>query len=64
ERTIPDTPDDYVNIYTGCWDNEPDNRPSMNQIVDKLNAIVSKTNITENYQVNNYKSNNFEAVSN
>ncbi|CAI2187209.1 7484_t:CDS:2 [Funneliformis geosporum] len=40
ERTIPDTPVDYVNIYTGCWDNEPDNRPSMNQVVDKLNAIL------------------------
>ncbi|CAI2192246.1 13196_t:CDS:2, partial [Funneliformis geosporum] len=42
----------------------PDNRPSMNQVVDKLNALVSKTNITEDYQMNNYKSNNFEAISN
>ncbi|CAI2181482.1 7959_t:CDS:2, partial [Funneliformis geosporum] len=63
ERTIPDTPDDYVNIYTGCWDNEPDNHPSMNQVVDKLNAIVSKMNITENIKMNNNESNNFEAVS-
>ncbi|CAI2175973.1 7428_t:CDS:10 [Funneliformis geosporum] len=31
ERTIPDAPEDYVIIYTGCWDNEPDNRPSMSQ---------------------------------
>ncbi|CAI2171708.1 2863_t:CDS:2 [Funneliformis geosporum] len=33
ERIIPGTPEDYVNIYTGCcWDNEPDNRPSMDQV--------------------------------
>ncbi|CAI2163424.1 15683_t:CDS:2, partial [Funneliformis geosporum] len=62
ETTIPGIPEDYVNIYTGCWDNEPDNRPSMNQVVDKLNAIIS--NIKENNQMNNYESNNFEAVSN
>ncbi|CAI2173041.1 14652_t:CDS:2 [Funneliformis geosporum] len=64
ETIIPGTPEDYVKIYTGCWDNEPDNRPSMNQVVDKLNAIVSKTNIKENNQMQNYESNNFEAVSN
>ncbi|CAI2180886.1 16020_t:CDS:2, partial [Funneliformis geosporum] len=61
ETIIPGTPEDYVNIYTGCWDNEPDNRPLMNQVVDKLNAIISKTNIKENNQMNNYESNNFEA---
>ncbi|CAI2191166.1 4367_t:CDS:2, partial [Funneliformis geosporum] len=62
ETIIPGTPEDYVNIYTGCWDNEPDNRPSMDQVVDKLNAIIS--NITENDQMNNSESNNFQAVSN
>ncbi|CAI2189965.1 11516_t:CDS:2, partial [Funneliformis geosporum] len=31
ERTIPDTPEDYVIIYIRCWDNEPDNRSSMSQ---------------------------------
>ncbi|CAI2176593.1 15883_t:CDS:2, partial [Funneliformis geosporum] len=38
----------------GCWDNEPDNRPSINQVFDKLNV---KMNITENNQMNNYESN-------
>ncbi|CAI2192402.1 4709_t:CDS:2, partial [Funneliformis geosporum] len=26
ERIIPGTPEEYVNIYNGCWDNDPDNR--------------------------------------
>ncbi|CAI2181379.1 12931_t:CDS:2, partial [Funneliformis geosporum] len=53
ENVIPGTPEDYVKIYTECWDNEPDNRPSMNQIFDKLNAIIK---ITEDNQTNNYES--------
>ncbi|CAI2169691.1 16410_t:CDS:2, partial [Funneliformis geosporum] len=68
ERTIPDTPEDYVIIYTGCWDNEPDNRPSMSQVVDKLNAIITITSIKENSLTNKYEpnlqhSNNIDADS-
>ncbi|CAI2174686.1 786_t:CDS:2 [Funneliformis geosporum] len=48
ENIIPGTPEDYVKIYNGCWDNEPDNRPSMNHVVDKLNATFTITNIAEN----------------
>ncbi|CAB5357057.1 unnamed protein product [Rhizophagus irregularis] len=33
ETPIPDTPEDYINIYTDCWNNEPDNRPTINQIL-------------------------------
>ncbi|CAB5392738.1 unnamed protein product [Rhizophagus irregularis] len=33
ETPIPDTPEDYVNIYADCWNNEPDNRPTINQIL-------------------------------
>ncbi|GES88000.1 kinase-like domain-containing protein [Rhizophagus clarus] len=44
ETPIPDTPKDYINIYTDCWNNEPDNRPAINQVVSKLNAIIPKHN--------------------
>ncbi|GBC06108.1 hypothetical protein RclHR1_06620006 [Rhizophagus clarus] len=52
ETVIPDTPDEYVKIYTKCWDGEPDNRPTIHQVVDMLKAIITKTNkIAENPQV-------------
>ncbi|CAI2167841.1 18919_t:CDS:2 [Funneliformis geosporum] len=39
EKVIFSTPEEYVQIYTECWDNEPDNRPDMNQVVDKLDQL-------------------------
>ncbi|GBC22427.2 kinase-like domain-containing protein [Rhizophagus irregularis DAOM 181602=DAOM 197198] len=34
ETVVPDTPDEYVKIYTKCWNGEPDNRPTIYQVVD------------------------------
>ncbi|RGB36617.1 kinase-like domain-containing protein [Rhizophagus diaphanus] len=39
EKPIPNTSEDYAKIYTDCWNNEPDNRPIINQVIAKLNAI-------------------------
>ncbi|CAB5381518.1 unnamed protein product [Rhizophagus irregularis] len=33
EEPILNTPEIYIKIYTECWDNEPDNRPTINQLV-------------------------------
>ncbi|CAB5205127.1 unnamed protein product [Rhizophagus irregularis] len=33
EEPIPNTPENYINIYTECWDAEPDNRPTINQVM-------------------------------
>ncbi|CAI2181864.1 8141_t:CDS:2, partial [Funneliformis geosporum] len=52
ESVIPGTPESYVNIYTECWDGEPEKRPAMNKVVDILNDILTKTNILENNQMN------------
>ncbi|CAB5381582.1 unnamed protein product [Rhizophagus irregularis] len=32
EEPAPNTPKDYVEIYTECWNGEPDKRPTINQI--------------------------------
>ncbi|CAB4438351.1 unnamed protein product [Rhizophagus irregularis] len=45
EKPIPNTPVDYIKIYTDCWNNEPDNRPTVNQVIVKLNAIIPKENV-------------------
>ncbi|CAB5364489.1 unnamed protein product [Rhizophagus irregularis] len=45
ETVVPDTPEEYVKIYTKCWDGEPDNRPTIYQVVDWLNAIITKSDL-------------------
>ncbi|CAB5346608.1 unnamed protein product [Rhizophagus irregularis] len=43
EIPVSDTPDDYINIYTGCWDIEPDNRQTMRQITSSIKKIEYET---------------------
>ncbi|CAI2166058.1 14611_t:CDS:2 [Funneliformis geosporum] len=31
ESIIPGTPEDYVKVFTECWDNDPNNRPAMSK---------------------------------
>ncbi|PKK58404.1 HCP-like protein [Rhizophagus irregularis] len=51
EEPVPDTPKDYVEIYTECWNGEPDKRPTINQVVERLKTIMTKTNtLMENHQ--------------
>ncbi|RGB27593.1 kinase-like domain-containing protein [Rhizophagus diaphanus] len=45
EKPIPNTPVDYIKIYTDCWNYEPDNRPTINQVIAKLDEIISKENV-------------------
>ncbi|RGB31507.1 kinase-like domain-containing protein [Rhizophagus diaphanus] len=42
ETPIPNTPNDYVMTYTDCWNNKPENRPTINQVVTKLNTVIMK----------------------
>ncbi|PKY62436.1 kinase-like protein, partial [Rhizophagus irregularis] len=49
ETVVPDTPEEYVKIYTKCWDGEPDNRPTIYQVVDWLNAIITKSDLVIEY---------------
>src|SRR6266498_1940743 len=39
-------------VYLECWDDEPDNRPNIHEVVERLNPIISQSNIP-NYQQQN-----------
>ncbi|GBB99019.1 hypothetical protein RclHR1_00340010 [Rhizophagus clarus] len=45
ETIVPNTPENYAKIYTKCWDGEPDNRPTIFQVVDWLKAIITEAQI-------------------
>ncbi|CAB5364527.1 unnamed protein product [Rhizophagus irregularis] len=32
---------DYIKIYTDCWNDEPNNRPIINEVIVKLKSIIS-----------------------
>ncbi|RGB43058.1 kinase-like domain-containing protein, partial [Rhizophagus diaphanus] len=39
ETPISDTPSDYINIYTKCWKDNPDDRSDMEQVFYELKLI-------------------------
>ncbi|GBC02723.1 hypothetical protein RclHR1_04780010 [Rhizophagus clarus] len=57
ETPILNTPKDYISLYIDCWNNEPDHRPTINQVIIKLNAIVSDFQQSNNIQLSNEQQN-------
>ncbi|RIA81545.1 kinase-like domain-containing protein [Glomus cerebriforme] len=50
ETPIPDTPIDYINIYTKCWQYNPDDRPDMQQVFSELiNLNSNEINEAKSY---------------
>ncbi|CAB4426653.1 unnamed protein product [Rhizophagus irregularis] len=41
ESIEDDTPEEYSNLYTKCWDSDPDNRPTIQQVIVTLKEIMS-----------------------
>ncbi|CAG8654256.1 2417_t:CDS:2 [Racocetra fulgida] len=41
EKTIPNTPQDYVDLYEKCWSNSPDQRPTLSKILKQLTKLVN-----------------------
>ncbi|GES81546.1 kinase-like domain-containing protein [Rhizophagus clarus] len=58
EEIIKGTPVEYSNIYTACWSDDPDERPSIQIIVSCLKSIIDRsiksiTNEIERKPLNN-----------
>src|ERR1043165_4813765 len=43
----------FLIILSECWNGEPDNRPDMKQVVDRLKAMVTKTTMIMEYYPEN-----------
>ncbi|GBC22190.2 kinase-like domain-containing protein [Rhizophagus irregularis DAOM 181602=DAOM 197198] len=46
EEIIPDTPNDYSNLYTECWNNEPSKRPTIYEVGNRLRVFIPNSNST------------------
>ena len=44
EKIIPDTPSDYSDLYTACWNGNPKERPIIEDVYDKLKNMLPKYN--------------------
>ncbi|POG66361.1 kinase-like domain-containing protein [Rhizophagus irregularis DAOM 181602=DAOM 197198] len=45
ETPTHDTHEEYIKIYVDCWNIEPDNRPTIDQVVEELKVLIMKENI-------------------
>ncbi|CAB4388556.1 unnamed protein product [Rhizophagus irregularis] len=41
ESPIPDSSENYIKLYTDCWNNEPNSRPTIGQVEKSLKAIMN-----------------------
>ncbi|RGB22285.1 kinase-like domain-containing protein [Rhizophagus diaphanus] len=49
EKPIDSTPEEYTNLYIECWNGEPDDRPTIVDVVKRLKSIMSQSDtITKN----------------
>ncbi|CAG8636116.1 11585_t:CDS:2 [Dentiscutata heterogama] len=43
EKIIANTPQDYANLYTKCWSSDPDQRPTLTQILAVFEKLLAET---------------------
>ncbi|UZO10542.1 uncharacterized protein OCT59_002123 [Rhizophagus irregularis] len=64
EKSIPNTPNEYSDLYKSCWDPEPSERPSINQVFSKLGKMLYtqiKTNLKPEELIDSIR-NNYLAI--
>ncbi|RIB25815.1 kinase-like domain-containing protein [Gigaspora rosea] len=42
ETPVENTPEEYINIYKECWNEEPDKRPEAKQVLETLKILYSE----------------------
>jgi hypothetical protein len=42
-----DCPEEICNIMSSCWKEEPKERPTFQQIFDRINSMCSRTSVVE-----------------
>ena len=47
EKPIIDTPSAYANLYEKCWDDDPNKRPTIDDVFDILEKISLRLNTNE-----------------
>ncbi|CAB4396313.1 unnamed protein product [Rhizophagus irregularis] len=55
EVTVPDTPEEYEKLYKKCWNQEPEQRPSINEILDEFERMGFGNNATSKLVEDNDK---------
>src|SRR5438874_13123967 len=45
EKQIDGTPTEYVKLYTDCWDENPEKRPTVKIVLETLNKVKWRTQI-------------------
>ncbi|RHZ64780.1 hypothetical protein Glove_320g127 [Diversispora epigaea] len=66
EKPINETPEDYINIYSRAWKDDPNKRPTIKNISDsleniKLENIYNETNENRDIKLEAYINNQFQA---
>ncbi|PKB98603.1 kinase-like protein [Rhizophagus irregularis] len=52
EGMIERTPEKYSNLYTKCWDSDPDKRPTIQEIMMNLESMVSSQHVIQHFKLN------------
>jgi serine/threonine protein kinase len=47
EVTVPGTPEEYEKLYKNCWNQEPEKRPTINEILDKFERMGFGINVNK-----------------
>jgi serine/threonine protein kinase len=54
EQPVPNTPEEYAQLYQQCWDHEPNMRPDIEQVCNRLEGFLfNKPVITGKSLTNN-----------